>query len=157
MWPLQVRAKQLLVTCWWLQHHAAVIDAALTTPGFGLLISHAIPPLIPCCPALRQPERGLQGHAEIDGSNEWEYDLNARLVQPVGSLPHILSSITNVLRGNGLEQGDSLDVTRRMLASAPSYHLVLMNGDLSYARCVLPPSDPSSQDVSAVPCPSAST
>lgn len=76
----------------------------------------------------------MQGHAEADGSNEWEYDLNARLVQPVGSPQQVLSSIANVLRTNGLEQGDSLDVTRRMQAEAADYDLVVMAGDLSYAR-----------------------
>ncbi|KAK9800257.1 hypothetical protein WJX73_008466 [Symbiochloris irregularis] len=74
------------------------------------------------------------GHAEADGSNEWEYDMNMRLVQPVGSPQQVLSSMANVLRTNGLEQGDSLDVTRRMQAQAPTHHLALMNGDLSYAR-----------------------
>ena len=76
-----------------------------------------------------------QGHAESDGSNEWEYDRNTRLVTPVGSPANIYSTIVNVLGDNGLEQGDSLDVTRGMLARASSYNLFFINGDLSYARC----------------------
>lgn len=70
----------------------------------------------------------------MDGSNEWEYDRNTRLVTPVGSMPQIYSSIVNVLGDNGLEQGDSLDVTDRMIELASNNHVVFQNGDLSYAR-----------------------
>ena len=76
----------------------------------------------------------IQGHAEVDGSNEWEYDRNTRLVTPVGTPPQIFSSIVNVLGDNGLEQGDSLNTTRRMTEMAPAHDLVFMNGDISYAR-----------------------
>lgn len=76
----------------------------------------------------------MQGHAEVDGSYEWEFDRNTRLVTPVGSPANIYSSIQNVLGDNGLEQGDSLDVTQRMTDSLADNHVVFMNGDLSYAR-----------------------
>ena len=66
---------------------------------------------------------------------EWEYDRNGRLVSPVGSPEGTFSSIVNVVGENGLEQGASLEVTRRMTALAGQADLAWMNGDLSYARC----------------------
>ena len=78
----------------------------------------------------------LQGHAEADDSLEWEYDRNTRLVAPVGSPEGTFSSIVNVVGENGLEQGASLEVTRRMTELAGQTDLAWMNGDLSYARCL---------------------
>ena len=76
----------------------------------------------------------MQGHSEIDESLEWEYDRNTRLVAPVGSPEGTFSSIVNVVGENGLEQGASLDVTRRMTQLADKADLAWMLGDLSYAR-----------------------
>ena len=55
----------------------------------------------------------------------------------VGSDEELLSSIDNVINGNGLEQGASLDVTSRMVDDAANVTLSFFNGDLSYARCSL--------------------
>ena len=81
----------------------------------------------------------VQGHAEVDDSLEWEYDRNTRLVAPVGSPEGTFSSIVNVVGENGLEQGASLEVTRRMTQLASQTDLAWMNGDLSYARCLSRP------------------
>ena len=52
----------------------------------------------------------------------------------VGSDEELLSSIDNVLHGNGLEQGASLDVTVGMIANSANATLAFFDGDLSYAR-----------------------
>lgn len=55
----------------------------------------------------------------------------------MGSDEELLSSIDNVLHGNGLEQGASLDVTTGMIRDSANATLAFFDGDLSYARHVL--------------------
>ena len=57
-------------------------------------------------------------------------------VNAVGSPEELLSSIDNVLHGNGLEQGASLQVTAGMVRHSETATLAFFDGDLSYARHV---------------------
>eukprot|EP00891_Asterochloris_glomerata_P006762 jgi/Astpho2/6762/fgenesh1_pg.00103_%23_1_t len=77
------------------------------------------------------------GHAEVDGSNEWEDDRPQRLYYAPGSIGGIESSIVNMYGQNGLEQGVSVDINAQLikeLTHNPPPSLLWMNGDICYAR-----------------------
>ncbi|KAL0055672.1 hypothetical protein WJX82_003065 [Trebouxia sp. C0006] len=107
-------------------------------PNFGNFSSQAhflTPPAVGPNTSVYVLDTADMGHAEPDGSNEWEDDLNQRLYNAPGSIAEILSSITNQYNGNGLQQGAGLVITGMLEAELKNNPVLLwMNGDVNYAR-----------------------